>query len=413
MIDLWSKSKVARSQDVRAVAFSYRIGSMMILLAAFAVFSRASPALCAASAPAQLQPVPMGLPPLPIPADNRLSAAKIELGHKLFFDRRLSFNGTMSCAMCHIPEQGFGNNELATPIGVEGRSLRRNAPTILNVAYQQSMFHDGRATTLETQALAPLIAHQEMANPSLAYVVAKIAALPDYAGLFEQAFGAGPSADHIGQAIASWERTLIAAESAFDRWYYGGEKTALTARQQHGFELFTGKAGCARCHLINKDFALFTDHRFHNTGIGYYRDELAQKIITPLALEIAPGVVVALPRAALDSVGLPRQRDRGRFEVTLDPADQWRFKTPGLRNIALTAPYMHDGSITTLQQVVQFYNRGAYAHPGLDPLIKPLGLDKDEIAGLIAFLESLTSSHIADLIVKARRLDGFTAGAAQ
>jgi cytochrome c peroxidase len=171
-------------------------GVLLCLLAA--VPARADPAAVDAAALARMAQPPLGLPPVSLPAENPPSAAKIALGRKLFFDRRLSHNGTMSCAMCHVPEQGFTNNELATPIGVEGRGLRRNAPTMLNVAYQQPLFHDGRETALETQVISPLLARDEMANPSIGYVIAKIAALPDYAGLFERAFGAGPT---IGRLV--------------------------------------------------------------------------------------------------------------------------------------------------------------------------------------------------------------------
>jgi cytochrome c peroxidase len=207
--------------------------------------AQAEPAAVDAAALARIAQPPLGLPPVPLPADNPPSAAKIALGRKLFFDRRLSFNGTMSCAMCHVPEQGFTNNELATPIGVEGRGLRRNAPTVLNVAYQQLLFHDGRETALETQVIGPLLALDEMANPSIGYVIAKIAALSDYAGLFERAFGAGPAIGRLGQAVASWERSLLAADAPFDRWHYGGEAAALSERQRRGFALFVGISPCS------------------------------------------------------------------------------------------------------------------------------------------------------------------------
>ncbi len=377
------------------------IAAVLLGLAA-AMPARGDPAAVDAAALARIARPPLGLPPVPLPADNPPSAAKIDLGRKLFFDRRLSHNGTMSCAMCHVPEQGFTNNELATPIGVEGRGLRRNAPTILNIAYQKRLFHDGRETALETQVISPLLASDEMANPSIGYVIAKIAALPDYAGLFERAFGAGPTIGRLGQAIASWERGLLAADAPFDRWYYGGEAGALSERQRQGYDLFIGKAGCARCHLIGERAALFTDGAFHNTGLGYHADEVVARTTAPVPVEIAPGRTVMLDRAAVESVGLPPRTDLGRHEVTLDPADLWRFKTPSLRNVALTAPYMHDGSLRSLDAVVRFYDRGAVPHEALDPMIRPLGLGEDEVAALVAFLESLTSADIAALIADAR-----------
>lgn len=304
--------------------------------------------------------------------------------------------------MCHVPEQGFTNNELATPIGVTGRSIRRNAPTVLNSAYQKTMFHDGRDTSLETQVIGPLISHDELANPSIGYLVEKVKALADYDGLFEAAFGGNTTIGRIGQAIASWERSLLAADSPFDRWRYGGENDALTNQQQRGFELFTGKAGCAACHLIDDDHALFTDHAFHDTGLGYRavgRNGQGGEVVS---VEIAPGVFTDVARSVVESVGDPRTPDLGRYEVSRDPRDLWHFKTPSLRNVALTGPYMHDGSMTKLREVIQFYNDGGVPHDGLDPLIRPLGLSDDEIGTLVAFLEALTASNIAELAADAR-----------
>ncbi len=217
---------------------------------------------------ARLASPPLGLPAVPVPADNPVTVEKISLGRKLFFDRRLSANDTMSCAMCHIPEQGFTNNELSIPVGVHGRSLNRNAPTILNVAYVEQLFLDGRASSLEEQAVVPLLHRDEMANPSPDALVARIGGLEDYTGLFEAAFGGGPSLDRIAAAIASWERTLLAADSPFDRWRYGHETSALTLQQQRGFQLFVGKGRCQLCHAVGAEHALLMDQKFHDTGIG-------------------------------------------------------------------------------------------------------------------------------------------------
>ncbi|MDH3472303.1 MAG: c-type cytochrome [Rhodospirillales bacterium] len=350
----------------------------------------------------RMETPPLGLPPLSLPADSAPTAARIALGRKLFFDRRLWRNGTMSCGICHIPEQGFTNNELARPIGTEGRSIRRNAPSLFNVAYQESLFHDGRETRLETQVIGPLLARVEMANPSIGYLIARIESLPDYAGRFEAAFGGGPTIGRLGSAIASYERSLLSANAPFDRWRYGGEATAMKPAARAGFALFTGKAGCAACHMIGDDHALFTDQQFHDTGLGYRDQRLRPADRGPVPVEIAPGVAVPVPRSVIESVGLPPESDLGRHEVTLDPADLWKFKTPSLRNVAVTAPYMHDGSLTTLEQVVRFYDRGGIAHPGLDPLIRPLGLEDNEVAALVAFLESLTGDNLAALVADAR-----------
>jgi len=345
---------------------------------------------------------PLGLPPVPLPAENPPTLAKIALGRKLFFDRRLSVNSTMSCGMCHIPEHGFTNNELATPVGVEGRTVRRNSPTILNVAYVKQPFLDGRETAIETQPVSPLVAHNEMANPSIGFVLARIASLDDYDGLFEAAFGGGPTVDRLGQALASWQRTMLAGNSPFDRWKFGGEEKAITADQKRGFALFTGRAGCVMCHPVDENHALFTDHGFHDTGIGYFRQEVAAGDASPVPVEVAPGVVIPVGRDYLDAISEKREPDLGRFEVTQNPGDMWRFRTPSLRNAALTAPYMHDGSLRTLEDVVRFYAGGGIRHEGLDPMIRPIDLTDDEINALVSFLEGLTSPDVARLIEDAR-----------
>lgn len=351
---------------------------------------------------ARIETPPLGLPPVPIPAENPPTVEKIALGRKLFFDRRLSFNRTMSCGMCHVPEQGFTNNELATPIGVGGRSLRRNAPTTLNAAYVRHLFHDGRETSLETQVASPLLDKSEMANPSFGYVLARIADLADYDGLFEEAFGGPATIDRIGMAIASWQRTMLAGDAPFDRWHFGGDESAIGAEAKRGFELFVGDAGCVRCHLVGGTDALFTDNLFHDTGIGYLSDAERDRLDLPVQVEISPGVRVPLERSVVRSVGNPKLPDMGRFEVTLQPEDQWRFRTPSLRNVEVTAPYMHDGSLRTLEDVVRFYVLGGVPHPGIDPLMGPIDLDPLEQAALVAFLRSLTSSDLEILRADAR-----------
>jgi cytochrome c peroxidase len=347
---------------------------------------------------------PLGLAPVPVPDDNPLTVAKIHLGRKLFFDRRLSQNNTMSCAMCHVPEQGFTVNELAQAVGIEGRSLRRNAPTLLNVAYMHSQFHDGRETSLETQVISPFLAHNEMANPSMGHLVEKIRCLDDYTDLFVQAFGRGPGVETLGQALASYERTLLAANAPFDRWYYGTQQDALSPQAQAGFRLFVGKARCVSCHTITQQSALFTDQAFHNTGLGWYNTMGRAQHPTPTRVQLAPGVFTEVAPEIIASVSEPPPTDLGRYEVTFVPADRWRYKTPTLRNVALTAPYMHDGSLLSLAEVVRFYNHGGHPHPFLDPLIHPLQLTDAEIAALVAFLESLTGDNIAELVAEARQV---------
>jgi cytochrome c peroxidase len=365
-----------------------------VAMAAVAVFDRQ--ALARAASP------PLGLPGVPGPDDNPPTAARIHLGRKLFFDRRLSHNNTMSCAMCHVPEQGFTVNEMAQAVGVAGRSLRRNAPTLLNIGYMQTLFHDGRETSLETQVISPLLARDEMANPSMGYVVAKITRLDDYAGLFEQAFQRPPSVETIGQALASYQRTLLAANSPFDRWYYGKRPEALSAAAQKGFHLFMGKARCGVCHTITEQYALFTDQAFHNTGLGWHNS--MERAAVPRRVQLAPGVFTEVAPEVIASVGEPRPADLGRYEVTLAPEDRWQYRTPTLRNVAITAPYMHDGSLSTLTEVVQFYNRGGMPHALLDPVIQPLHLTDAEVAALVAFLDHLTGDNIDVLIADARSI---------
>ena len=341
------------------------------------------------------QPV-LGLPSLPTPADNPLSREKIALGRKLFYDRRLSLNQTFSCAMCHIPEQGFTSQEQAAAIGIEGRTVRRNAPTIFNVAYLTSLFHDGRESTLENQVWGPFLAANEMGNPSVGAVIDKLKSLPDYRGLFEKAFRRGPSMDTVGQAIASYERTLVSGDSPFDRWHYGHRTDALSPLAQKGYALFTGKAGCGQCHAIGAKSALFTDNQLHNTGVGYQESMRREPASTPV--QVAPGVMFDLSAASIGQVAETRPGDLGRYEITQNPADRWKYRTPSLRNVALTAPYMHHGGVATLREVVEFYNRGGVANENLDPLIQPLNLGADDIDSLVAFLESLTGSGVDTLV---------------
>jgi cytochrome c peroxidase len=345
---------------------------------------------------AQARKPKLGLPPVPVPKDNPLTAAKISLGRKLFYDRRLSLNKTFSCAMCHIPEQGFTSNEMATAVGVEGRTVRRNSPTLYNVAYLDRLFHDGRETTLEQQAWGPLLAHDEMANPSIGYVLDTVAKSEDYRGLFQKAFGKGPSMETLGMAIASYERTLNSADSPFDRWYYGKDKKALSEQAREGFKLFTGKAQCSGCHRIEAKFALFTDNGFHNTGIGFAAAMNGSG--AKRRVQIAPGTFVEVDRAVIASVSSGKGNDLGRYEVTQNPEDRWKYRTPSLRNIGLTAPYMHDGSLGTLEDVVQFYRQGGHPNENLDPLIRPLPLSDREAAALAAFLQSLTGSNVGELV---------------
>lgn len=345
---------------------------------------------------AVVEATPLGLPAVPVPPDNPVTEDKVQLGRKLFFDRRLSANKTLSCAMCHIAEQGFAQNELKTPAGIEGKSVRRNAPTIYNSAYLKQLFHDGREFSLENQVWAPLLADNEMGNLSIGTVIRRIQSLSDYDGMFARAFGRAPDMQTIGMALASYERTLVSGDSPFDRWYFGNDADAMSEAAQRGFEIFQGKGGCVSCHRVSQEFAVFTDDSFHNTGVGYYatmRPEKEEQVVL-----LAPGQAEKLETDLERTTGTQHFSDLGRYEVTGLPADRWRYRTPSLRNVALTAPYMHNGSLPTLRDVLLFYNRGGVANDDLDPRIKPLLLSEAELDDLLEFLQSLTGSNVDALV---------------
>jgi cytochrome c peroxidase len=347
----------------------------------------------------------LGLPGMQYPVDNYPTKEKIALGRKLFMDRRLSHNNTISCAMCHVPEQGFTTNELATAVGIEGRSHRRNSPTIYNVGYYTRLFHDGREFSLENQVIGPMLAFNEMGNPSIGHVVEKIRSIKDYDGLFEEAFGGRVTLERLSQAIASYERTFVSGNSRFDQWRYGGNLKALNNEEVAGFNIFTGKGNCTACHTINDKAAIFTDQSFHNTGIGWARNnKIVNKVYESktFPVTLAPGITVQVANDQVDSASEVPENDVGRFEITEDPKDRWSYKTPSLRNVQLTAPYMHDGSISSLEEVVNFYDKGGDDNPLKDPLLRPLGLSEVEKNALVSFLKALTGSNAKQLSNDAR-----------
>jgi cytochrome c peroxidase len=308
-------------------------------------------------APVEIK-APIGLPPVPIPADNPPTADTIALGRKLFYDPRLSKDNTVSCASCHNPNLAFTDG-LRLAQGVGGMIGKRNAPTLLNAAYSPLQFWDGRAPTLEAQSADPIANPVEM-NQTHDVSVAKIQKDPVYQSEFAQAFGPGTiTLTIIEKSLASFERTLLSGNSPFDQYQYGGNKQALSPAAMHGLAIFTDprRGNCAVCHTVNKNYALFTDGKFHNTGAGVN--------------------------------GEGDFTDLGRFGETAKQTDKGEFKTPTLRNVALTAPYMHDGSLKTLKDVVDFYAGGGNSNPYLDKEIKPLALSAQDRADLVAFLESL------------------------
>jgi cytochrome c peroxidase len=338
----------------------------------------------------------LGLPALPTSA-AAASPQQIELGRKLFFDRRLSTNGTMSCAMCHVPEEGFTSNASKLSLGLEGISLRRNAPSLLNVAWQTQLFHDGREPLLSSVAWTALLHADEMGNPSPGHLLARLRTWPDYAGRFEQAFGgAAASKNTLGEAVAAYLRTLVAGNSRFDQWRYAKRAEALTPLEQRGFAVFAGAGRCTACHTVNDQSALFADGGFHVTGAGFKPPAKA------ISVELAAGVHTTLKTEDLSAFADPREPDFGRFEITKNANDRFAFKTPSLRNVSRTAPYMHDGSLASLEGVVAFYNQGGEDAPGKSALIKPLNLSAEDQRALVAFLKSLDSQDLPGLISAAR-----------
>ena len=346
----------------------------------------------------------LGLPKLETPDGTFLTREKIALGRKMFYDRRLSHTDTISCAICHVPEMGFAHNELKTAVGTEGRSVPRNAPTVLNVAFLGRFFHDARESSLEDQVWGPILNHNEMAVPSPGYLINKIKAIPDYNGMFEEAYGTGPTMDSISRAFAAYQYALLSGNSAFDRWYYGKERSAISRDAKKGFEIFTGKGACVTCHTIGEDYALFTDEQLHNTGIGYqasmYVEPPRKKVILAPGLEIEVDTSSYKDNSAFKDEISPN--DLGLYTITQDPNDRWKFRTPPLRNVALTAPYMHNGGLSTLKEVVEFYNKGGIQNEVLSPLMFPLNLSEREVDYLVEFLKTLTGSNIDELILDAR-----------
>jgi cytochrome c peroxidase len=338
----------------------------------------------------------LGLPALPT-LTTAASPQKIELGRKLFFDRRLSVNGTMSCAMCHVPEEGFTSNASKLSIGLEGVSLRRNAPTVLNVAWQTKLFHDGREPSLSSVAWSALLHADEMGNPSPDHLLTRLRTWPDYTSRFEQAFGgAAASKNTLGEAVAAYLRTLVAGDSRFDQWRYANRAEALTPLEQRGFSVFTGAGRCTACHTVNDQSALFADGAFHVTGAGF------KPQATSISVELAAGVHTTLKPSDLAAFADPRRPDLGRFDISQQAQDRFAFKTPSLRNVSRTAPYMHDGSLASLEEVVAFYNQGGDDAPGKSPLLKPLNLTAEDQRALVAFLKSLESQNLTSLISSAR-----------
>lgn len=342
------------------------------------------------AAQTQRSPLPLKLPPGVlepiIPEDNPLTEGKVALGRTLYFDTRLSLDDTVSCATCHDPKFGFADGKKVAE-GIRKKTGVRNSPTTLNTAFLDTQFWDGRAPTLEAQAKGPLVNPVEMGMPSHEAVVAKLRKIPDYRRAFREVYGTEAlTIDHVAMAIASFERTLNTFHAPFDR-FLAGDKTAMNPAAQRGWELFRGKARCVTCHEFNATYPFFTDNKFHNIGV-------AMKAVNFEALARRAAIETDAAKLARE----PGAAELGRYLVTKQPKDIGAFKTPGLRNITLTAPYMHDGSEATLESVIEFYDKGGAPNPNLDGGMRALGLTAEEKKDLAEFLKALTSDDLPDLV---------------
>jgi cytochrome c peroxidase len=332
---------------------------------------------------------PAALTAAAIPPASPLTPAAVALGEKLFFDGRLSDDGAVACATCHDPERAFTDGRPVS-IGIHGHVGQRNAPTILNALYNKTQFWDGRVDTLEQQAALPITNPSEMGSSSIAAAVSRIAGDNDYQAQFMQAFGRAVNEQDMLRAIATYERTLASFDAPFDR-FIAGDSRAISDSAKRGWELFNTKARCNLCHALvdnKRDVTVFTDNDFHNIGVGILRHHVG-----PLAQqaerELAQGRLPDIDTAAITS----EMSVLGRFLITKRQSDIAAFKTPDLRNILVTGPYFHDGSMQTLWDVVDHYNKGdGLTDPWLDEDIQPLAMTESEIDDLVAFLASLTSS---------------------
>ena len=304
-------------------------------------------------AAAQGLQIPLGLDSyMPIPEENPLTPKKAALGRELFRDPLLSRDQKVSCGTCHDPTRGFSDGRPAA-VGVFGRQGSRRVPRIVNRGYGKTFFWDGRIASLEEQVLQPIQSSKEM-DLTLEEVVARLDSVPRYREFFRAAFGRQPSAPDVARALASYVRTILAGDSPYDR-HLQGDAAALPEQARRGLRIFRGKGNCTLCHLGPN----LTDESFHNTGVAW-RDG--------------------------------RFTDDGRYAVTRQESDRGSFKTPTLREVARTPPYMHDGSLATLEEVIAYYDRGGNRNPHLDPEVRPLGLTEEERRALAAFLQSLTGT---------------------
>jgi cytochrome c peroxidase len=338
----------------------------------------------------------LGLPPVPIPEDNPQTPAKIALGEKLYRDERFSTTGEVACLTCHDPEKAFTDSPLRVSEGIEKKTGTRNSPTVINSAYFKTQFWDGRSPDLEDQSLHPFVNPVEHGLADHEPILAIVRTDPEYVAAFTEVFdkqGEQVTMREVTLAIASFERTVVSGNSDFDRFFYGGESDALTEQQIRGFDLFVNQGRCVSCHVIEQTQALFTDNRFHNIGVGINN---IQKDVPELATTFLEAKRT-VSEVDVEVLTDPRTSELGRFAINRDLEDLGSFKTPTLRNVAVTAPYMHDGRIETLKDVMIHYNNGGVTDVG-DPVndflsggIRPLNLEEEQLDDLVAFMEALTS----------------------
>ena len=337
---------------------------------------------------------PKGLDPVIweafVPEDNTMTPERVALGRRLYFDPRLSRDGTVSCATCHDVTRGFTDQRKVSE-GIEGQLGRRNAPTTLNIALLQTLFLDGRSPSLEHQARMPIVNAIEMGMPDGKAAVAAISGDPEYQKAFKSAYDREVNYEDMGRAIAAFERTLIFMDSPFNRFLQGDEN-AISEEARKGWGLFNGKARCVTCHPMNPSNPLGTDNRFHNVGVSARHQDFEG---------LAKGALKALKEddsdEALDRLALNTDMSEiGRFVVTKNRADIGAFRTPILLNIGITPPYMHDGSMKTLWDVMDHYNKGGEPNPFLDGGMEALELREAEINQLVDFLFTLTDDRFAE-----------------
>ncbi|WP_198017198.1 cytochrome-c peroxidase [Methylocapsa acidiphila] len=327
-----------------------------------------------------------------VPRGREPTPDLIALGEKLFKDKRLSIDDSVACETCHDPAKGFSDHrgDSATSAGVKGQHGQRNAPTVLNAMFQASQFWDGRAATLEDQAKLPILNPVEMGQKDPADVVAKVRKIPEYVLAFNAINGGDVTYDGIAAAIAAFERTQYSGNSPFDH-FLAGDQQALSDAAKRGWALFQGKGRCSACHAFNSVSSLFSDQKFHNIGIAAHKQNFAE-LAGKAAAILRSGDEKQLDELALQT----SYSELGRFLVTKNEADIGAFKSETLRNIGVTAPYMHDGSLATLWDVMDHYNKGGVPNPYLDGGMQRLGLSEAEIDDVVAFLFSLTDDRYAE-----------------